>query len=120
VRNDTRLIRVAQISVDIQRRSVDLNQKRLDLANEKYLQGKAAVLDVTDAQSALLSAQDGLDRARANLQTQVLQYLRDTGTLRIDPQAGAIGRAMDRAAVQASNMREYENLERQLEKVERQ
>lgn len=120
VRNDTRLIRVAQISVDIQRRSVDLNQKRLDLANERYLQGRAAVLDVTDAQSALLSAQDGLNSARANLQTQVLQYLRDTGTLRVDPQAGAIGRAMDREALQVSNMREYEKLEQQLEKVERQ
>lgn len=120
VRNDTRLIRVAQISVDIQRRSVELNQKRLDLANERYLQGRVAVLDVTDAQSALLSAQDGLDRARANLQTQVLQYLRDTGTLRVDPQAGAIGRAMDRQALQASNMREYEKLEQELEKVERQ
>jgi outer membrane protein TolC len=120
VRNVARAIRVAQVSVEIQRRSVDLNERRLALANERYLQGKAAVLDVTDAQSALLNAQDALDSARANLQTQVLNYLRDTGTLRLDPQAGAIARAMDRAALQSLAPRELDKVEQEMRKLERQ
>ncbi len=44
----------------------------------------------------MLTAQDAFERARAQLQVQVLQFLRDTGTLRVDPAAGAIGRALER------------------------
>lgn len=120
VRNVVRAIRLAQVSVEIQRRSVELNQRRLELANERLLQGRAQVLDVVDAQSALLNAQDALDRARANLQTQVLNYLRDTGTLRLDPQAGAIARAMDRAAAQQRTRPNVDMVEQQMEKLERQ
>ena len=116
VRQDTRAIRVAQTTLEIQKRSVELNRRRLDFANDRLLQGKAQVLDVVDAQSALLNAQDAYDKARANLQTQVLQYLRDTGTLRIDPAAGALGRALDRAMVIEKNMKVFEDMDRNLEK----
>ena len=37
------------------------------------------------------------EQARADLQVQVLQFLRQTGTLRVDPNAGTLGKAMDRA-----------------------
>ncbi len=100
VRQDTRSIRVAGATLRIQKRSLDLARKRLDLANELLNQGKAGSLDVVDAESALLVAQDGYNGAIANMQTLILQYLRDTGTLRIDPQSGTLGRAMDRAALQ--------------------
>ena len=120
VRQSTRSIRLSQASVAIQRRSVELNQKRLDLANELLIQGKAAVLDVVDAQAALLNAQDALNRARANLQTQALQFLRDTGTLRLDPGAGMLGRAMDRAAVEVKNGQMFDQMERRMEQLERQ
>ena len=100
VRQDTRSIRVADATLRIQQRSLDLARKRLDLANELLNQGKKGALDVVDAETALLSAQDGYDGAKANMQTLILQYLRDTGTLRIDPQTGLLGRAMDRGGSQ--------------------
>jgi hypothetical protein len=98
VRETTCSIRTAESTLRIQRRSVELAQRRLDLATELLMQGKKGALDVVDAETSLLLAQDALDRAKANLQILVLQYLRDTGTLRVDPAAGAIGRAMDRVA----------------------
>ena len=100
VRQDTRSIRVADATLRIQQRSLDLARKRQILANELLIQGKKGALDVVDAETALLSAQDGYNGARANMQTLILQYLRDTGTLRLDPQSGLLGRAMDRAGSQ--------------------
>lgn len=100
VRQTSRSIRTAEATLTIQKRNLELAQRRLDLATELLIQGKKGALDVVDAESALLSAQDALESAKANLQILVLQYLRDTGTLRIDPQAGTLGRAMDRAAAQ--------------------
>jgi outer membrane protein TolC len=82
--------------VEIQRRGIELAQRRLENANTLLQQGKNGNRDVLDAQSSLLSAQISYDSARANLQTRILEYMRNTGTLRVDPSAGAIGRAMDR------------------------
>ena len=42
------------------------------------------------------SAQDAFARAKADLQVQILQFLRDTGTLRVDPNAGVVGHVLDR------------------------
>jgi outer membrane protein TolC len=120
VRSIARAIRVALATLQIQQRSVELNQKRLDLANELLLQGKKGVLDVVDAQSALLNAQDAYDQARASLQTRVLQYLRDTGTLRIDPQAGTLGRAMDRAGDFQRDAQLFDKIEKKLDLLEKQ
>lgn len=120
VRQSTRAIRVAQVNLAIQMRGVELNQKRLDLANERLIQGKAQMLDVTDAQAALLNSQDALDRARANLQSQVLNYLRDTGTLRLDPNGGAIARAMDRAAVEMMESHKFDEIDRTIQTMEKQ
>jgi hypothetical protein len=49
-----------------------------------------------DAQNKLLTAQDQYDTARANYQIQILSFLRDTGTLRVNPDAGELGIVMDR------------------------
>jgi outer membrane protein TolC len=97
VRSDVRGIRSAQLTLEIQRRGIELAQRRLDFANELLIQGRSTdSRDVTDAQQSLLSAQDAYERARADLQIQILQFLRDTGTLRVDPEAGTLGHAMDR------------------------
>ena len=49
---------------------------------EKLLrQGKQDSRDFTDAQNALLQAQDAYEQANASFQIQVLGFLRDTGTL---------------------------------------
>jgi outer membrane protein TolC len=105
VRQDVRSIRTAQVSLRIQEESIDLAQRRLELAGELLRQGGAGgggatrrgdARDVVEAQQSLIQAQDAYEQARAELQIQVLQFLQDTGTLRVDPGAGLIGRAMHR------------------------
>jgi outer membrane protein TolC len=82
-------------------------QKRLDNARELLKAGVQSLggntQDAVNAQQALLEAQDSYSQARANLQIQVLNYLRDTGTLRVDPSAGALGRALDRGTLHREN-----------------
>ena len=99
VRDAVRGIRSAQATLEIQRRGVELAQQRLDLSTELLIQGKVDARDAVDSQSSLLTAQDAYNVARSQLQIQVLTFLRDTGTLRVDPQAGSLGHAMDRAAL---------------------
>jgi outer membrane protein TolC len=97
-RNALRSMRSAEISLEIQRRGIDLARLRLENANELLRLGTLAGdnRDVVDAQQALLRAQDAFEQAKANLQIQVLTFLRSTGSLRVDPNAGAIGSALDR------------------------
>ena len=97
-----RLIRSAQISLEIQRKGIELAKFRLDNAYELLRLGRKDNREVVDAQNALLRAQDAFEDARTTLQIQVLRFLRDTGTLRVDPDAGAIGAALDRRAVGAN------------------
>jgi outer membrane protein TolC len=99
-----RAIRTAQATVGIQTRSVELAQRRLEYANELLVTGKTTdARNVTDAQQDLLTAQDNYEDARARLQVEILRFLRDSGTLRVDPKAGALGRALDRVAADAGN-----------------
>ena len=106
VMEDIRSIRSAEQSLRIQEESIELAERRLDLASEllrSQVAGGAGARrggdarDVVEAQQDLLEAQDEYEQARAELQVQVLQFLQDTGTLRVDPDAGLIGRAMDGA-----------------------
>ena len=89
----------------IQSAGIDLAQRRLDNSLELLKVGYAGASsrDVVESQQSLLTAQDNYDDARAALQIEVLRFLRDTGTMRIDPQAGAIGRALDREPDVKSN-----------------
>jgi hypothetical protein len=100
VRTAERGIRASLVSLDIQRNGIDLARARLDNANDSLLLGRTTdSRNVVEAQSSLLQAQDAYDRARADLQIQMLQFLRDTGTLRVDPDAGVLGLAMERHGV---------------------
>jgi outer membrane protein TolC len=104
VRDALRSLRAAEISLEIQRVSIELAQRRVEFANIRLTQGAAnSNRDVVEAQTDLLSAQDNYEQARSQLQISVLDYMRVTGTLRVDPEAGTIGRVMDRAALQANN-----------------
>ena len=98
VRRDARGIRSAQSSIAIQRRSIELAERRLELANERLRLGVegADTREVVEAQSDLLDAQDAYERAQADLQVRVLEFLRDTGLLRVDPDAGELGLALFR------------------------
>jgi outer membrane protein TolC len=96
-RDALRSIFSARTTLDIQQRNIELARLRLDNANELLRSGRRTdTRDVVEAQNALLRAQDQFERARANLQIQVLQFLRDTGTLRVDPHSGSLGRSLDR------------------------
>ena len=98
VRSAVRAIRSAQFTVEIQRRAILVAERRLEYAFILLqIGGRINARDVVEAQQSLLTAQDALDMAQAELQVEVLNFLRRTGTLRVDPQAGLIGRAMDRA-----------------------
>jgi len=95
-RQSLRLIQSAQVSLDIQQRGIELAKLTLENANELLREGKEDNRNYVDAQNALLSAQDAYEGAKTSLQIQILGFLRDTGTLRLDPDAGAIGAALDR------------------------
>jgi hypothetical protein len=98
VRNSVRSIRSAQASLEISRRRVDLARKRLEYADEQLVLGLANdSRESVDAQNELLSAQDSYEQAKATYQIQVLNFLRDTGLLRVNPQASTLALAMDRA-----------------------
>jgi hypothetical protein len=99
VRESLRLITESQLTLQIQRQAVDLAEKRRENAYELLRNGKStSTRDLVEAQNSLLQARDLYDQANATLQVNVLQFLRNSGTLRIDAAAGAIGHAMDRAA----------------------
>ncbi len=96
VRDSLRQIRAAEINLKIQKRGIELAEKRLEFSNELLKQGKITARDIVDAQQSLLDAQDAYEIARSSLQTLTLSFMQATGTLRVDAEAGAIGRAMDR------------------------
>ena len=107
VAESLRLIRQAQLTLQIQRQGIDLAQKRRENAYELLRSGKSiSTRDLVEAQNSLLSSLDAFEQARATLQINILRFLRNSGTLRVDPTAGAIGHAMDRLAeIPASNNR---------------
>lgn len=94
-RDALREIRSAELRLRIAAAGIDLAQRRLDYANELLRQGDSDARNVVEAQQALLEAQDDYEEAEASLQISVLQFLARTGTLRIDPSAGEIGRALN-------------------------
>jgi outer membrane protein TolC len=98
VRSDARGIRSAQASLVIQKRAIELAERRLEFANERLRLGVpgADTREVVEAQASLLDAQDTFERAQAQLQIRVLEYLRDTGTLRVDPEVGELGQSLAR------------------------
>jgi hypothetical protein len=97
VRDAVRSIRTARTSLQIQQLDIDNNRQRLDYANQLLILGRATdSQQAVDAQDNLLSAQDSYDTAKANYYIQILNFLRDTGTLRLDPASGALGTVMDR------------------------
>jgi outer membrane protein TolC len=98
VRDSVRTINSADTSMAIQRRNADLAARRLEYSYELLKQGSVDSRDVVESQQSLLSAEDGYEKALSNLQVAILRYLRSTGTLRVDPSAGTLGYAMDRAA----------------------
>ncbi|HEY7118189.1 MAG TPA: TolC family protein, partial [Tepidisphaeraceae bacterium] len=107
IRESLRLIQESQLTLQIQRQGITLAEKRRENAYELLRSGKStSTRDLVEAEQSLLRARDAFESARATLQINVLRFLRNNGTLRIDPAAGAIGQAMDRIGeVDPSNIR---------------
>lgn len=96
VRNSLRQIRTAQLNLQIQRRGTELAERRLEYSTELLRLGQvSSSRDLVEAQSSLLSAQDAYEQAKSALQVNVLQFLQTTGTLRVDPRAGTLGRVLN-------------------------
>lgn len=99
VRESLRLMQESQLTLQIQRQGIDLAQRRLDNAYTLLRSGKStSTRDLVEAQNSLLTSRDQFETARATLQINVLRFLQNSGTLRLDPASGAIGHAMDRLA----------------------
>ena len=84
VRRDRREIDLAQFSLLLQERNVDIARNRL--ASIDAAPDRATARDQTDAVSGLRDAEDSRDRAKRNLQVAILGYLRSAGLLRLDPE----------------------------------
>ncbi len=95
VRRALRGIRAARATLQLQAKGIEIARQRLENANESLLTGRTTdSRNVVEAQSSLLLAQDRFDSARTNLQIQFLQFLRDTGMLRLDPNSSELGQVM--------------------------
>ena len=84
VRRDRRDIDLAQFSLLLQERNVDIARNRL--ASIDAAPDRATARDQTDAVSGLRDAEDSRDRAKRNPQVAILGYLRSAGLLRLDPE----------------------------------
>ncbi|MCH2135372.1 MAG: TolC family protein [Phycisphaerales bacterium] len=88
VRNAVRTIDASLLSYDIQRRNVEiaqLNIESIDADPDTY-----TVIDQTQAIRSLQQARNGRARAFRTVQQSILNYLLDTGQLRVSPEGGII------------------------------
>ncbi len=111
-RQRLRSIRAAQVSLEIARSSIELAQRRLENANELLRLGSQDSRNVVEALNDLTRAQNDFERARTRLQVAILQFLRDTGTLRVEPTAGTLGHVLDRRSPGAKDMARINGVQR--------
>jgi outer membrane protein TolC len=99
VRDALRRLDTALTTLRIQQENIAVAADRLELADQLLQTGRSNnSRNVVEAQNALLAALDAFEQAQANYQIAVLNLLLATGTLRVDPDAGSLGRAAWRAA----------------------
>jgi outer membrane protein TolC len=84
VRQALRRIRQAQLNLRNAELGVTLAKERREAAEYRVQLGKISNRDVVEAELALLNARDRLATARSSLRSTILEFRRDTGTLRID------------------------------------
>ncbi|MEK7757903.1 MAG: TolC family protein, partial [Planctomycetota bacterium] len=83
VRRATRRIAQQGNVRTIQALSVDENQLRVEAARAQYSLGKTTNRDVVEAENELLAARNSLARAVAAYRNAILEFRRDTETLRV-------------------------------------
>jgi outer membrane protein TolC len=83
VRSSVRNIERAQFSTHLQRRNVAIAENRR--AALQAAPDRASTRDHTEAVNALRRAEDQYDRAARDLQVSILEYLNESGQLRVKP-----------------------------------
>lgn len=83
VRRALRRITVQQKLRAIQETQVEENELRLEAARAQFDLGQISNRDVVDAEDALLTARNDLASAISSYRSAILEFRRDTGTLRV-------------------------------------
>lgn len=85
VRRALRRLEQVRSTLDIQHEQIRINELRLAEANAKLKLGRiASNRDVVDAENDLRNARNSYAAALSDFRRAVLEFLRDTGTLRLD------------------------------------
>ncbi len=84
VRRAIRRVDFEQASLRIQIANRDLALQRRRLAQFEFQKGRASNREIFDAEDELLEARNRLAQAQSRMRLAILQFRRDTGTLRID------------------------------------
>ncbi|MGD1916633.1 MAG: TolC family protein [Phycisphaerales bacterium] len=80
-RSRLRSIEVARFQLILAERDVEINERRLE--EQEIRADEITPQEFVDTNADLLEARDDRDAARTNLRVAILEYLRDTGQLRI-------------------------------------
>ncbi len=83
VRSNIREIRLARLSLELQKKSVFLAKRRLEEVNINR-GGKVQERERIEAAQSLLEAKDSRDESVKNLRVKILEYLLVTGQLRVN------------------------------------
>jgi len=84
VRERIRELRVAEMTVALQRETIKQLEREREMANIRVERGEASNRDVVDAENRLLEAQNRLVAAEVDHATARLRFRRSIGTLEID------------------------------------
>ena len=84
VRQAMRRVAQQRETLRIQLLNRDLARQRLVAAQLRFLKGQVSNREVVEAQGTLLGALNQLARSQADLGAAILEFRRDTGTLRVD------------------------------------
>jgi len=84
VRRAMRRVQQQQETLRIQMLNRTLAQKRLVAAEIRFKKGQVSNREVVEAQRELLRAQDRLAQSQSGVRTAILEFRRDTGTLRVN------------------------------------
>jgi len=86
IRRAIRRVKQQQEALQIQMINRDVALQRREGARIRFNQGKVSNREVVDAENFLLDARNSLARAQSQVWLAILQFRRDTETLRIDDQ----------------------------------
>ncbi len=99
IRERFRRLKQASQEYEIQLQGVKLAKRRVDETTMKQQAGRAIVRDVLEAQDALRSAQNALDRAMVDFLTARLELLRDMEILKLSEEGLGYDERIDFAKI---------------------